>query len=199
MPGVFPLPLIFNQILFRWLLSFMFLWSIVPESSSLLSFNIFQLLIALTNDSMRFLELNVPDEIVLANYWQNIKRINGLQNEQLVILSQIWPVLALVYFYEERVNAFKVAGKLTPLCSLSCSYMYVRRKTSCGSSYIRQIGRNVVMCLKEHQKKMRLGQVDKSALAHHSWTTRQHTILFDDTAILARSSSYNSRIVREAI
>lgn len=69
---------------------------------------------------------------------------------------------------------------------------------SCEPSYIGQMGRNITMHLKEHQRHLRLGHVDKSALVHHGWTIG-HSILFDYTKILGKSSSYDRRIVREAI
>lgn len=58
--------------------------------------------------------------------------------------------------------------------------------------------RTVVDRRKEHQRSIRLGYPDKSALAEYS-LKQGHEVLFDGTVILAGSTSYGTPIVSEAL
>lgn len=55
----------------------------------------------------------------------------------------------------------------------------------------------MILYRENHQRHLWLGQENKSALAHHAWATG-HSILFDDTTVLCKSS-YGTRIIRESI
>ncbi|PSN42412.1 hypothetical protein C0J52_11745 [Blattella germanica] len=50
----------------------------------------------------------------------------------------------------------------------------------------------------EHQRYMKLGYPDKSAVAQHSYDTG-HRIMFGETALVEKSSKYFDRIIKEAI
>jgi hypothetical protein len=61
----------------------------------------------------------------------------------------------------------------------------------CGRVYIGQTGPSVDIRLKEHQWRIRLGHLDKSAIADR--------IQFHSSSILTTKTRYMDRIVREAI
>jgi hypothetical protein len=63
---------------------------------------------------------------------------------------------------------------------------------------VRQSLRWTDIRLKEHQRHIRIGHPDKSAVAEHS-INRGHRIQFHSASILATKSRYMDRIVREAI
>ena len=52
--------------------------------------------------------------------------------------------------------------------------------------------------MKEHQRHLRLGQIEKSAIAEHG-ITEQHSINFNETKLMARSLGYWDRVIKEAI
>jgi hypothetical protein len=68
----------------------------------------------------------------------------------------------------------------------------------CGRVYIGQTGRSVDVCLREHQRHIRLEHLDKSAVAEHS-IDLEHLTEFHCASILAMKTKYMGRIVREAI
>lgn len=58
-----------------------------------------------------------------------------------------------------------------------------------GAYYTEQMGWSVHMRKKEYQSYIRLGHIDKSALAEHAWATG-HTIQFDQNKILFKSEDW---------
>ena len=69
----------------------------------------------------------------------------------------------------------------------------------CGKVYIGTTKRSMATRVKEHQRNCRLGQTEKSAVAEQALREGYHKILFDEVKLLAISSGYYSRLVREAI
>lgn len=69
---------------------------------------------------------------------------------------------------------------------------------SCGAVYIGETGRSIKTRLCEHQRYLRTGLLAKSAIAEHQHETG-HQILFDSTSVVAQSSNYVPRKIREAI
>lgn len=51
---------------------------------------------------------------------------------------------------------------------------------------------------KEHLSYIKVGYAEKSALAEHS-PKYSHEVLFDQTTVLAKSTSYSQCIVRESL
>ncbi|XP_030747075.1 uncharacterized protein LOC115875683 [Sitophilus oryzae] len=72
---------------------------------------------------------------------------------------------------------------------------------SCGSVYIGTTKRSVGTILTEHKRSCRLGQTDKSvaAVAEHALRDGDHKIQFEDTQVIATTSGYHPRFVREAV
>ncbi|PSN47874.1 hypothetical protein C0J52_01236, partial [Blattella germanica] len=68
----------------------------------------------------------------------------------------------------------------------------------CNKVYIGQTGRTVLEHVNEHQRYMRLGYSEKSAVAQPSYDTG-HRIMFCETALVEKSSKYFDRIIKEAI
>lgn len=68
----------------------------------------------------------------------------------------------------------------------------------CGAWYIGQTGRIVNIRANEHQRHVRFGNTEKSALAHHCWMAGHH-IQFDRTELLYKSPSWNVRLIRESL
>jgi hypothetical protein len=68
----------------------------------------------------------------------------------------------------------------------------------CGKSYIGETGRTIETRLKEHRRHLRLGQLEKSAIAEH-WAGCDKDIQFQETKLLCRSSGYWERLTKEAI
>lgn len=69
---------------------------------------------------------------------------------------------------------------------------------TCGANYVGQTGWSITIRCKEHQSHLRLGHIDKSALAKHGWTTG-HTVLFEQTEILYKSDQWGPRTTRESL
>ena len=65
-------------------------------------------------------------------------------------------------------------------------------------NYIGQTSRSIQTCLKEYITNTNHNQVNKSAIVEHSFKSKHH-ICFDQTKILASTSHYSSRLIREAI
>ena len=69
---------------------------------------------------------------------------------------------------------------------------------SCGKTYIAQIVRSIQTRLKEHIADTNHNRVNKSAIIEHSFKSKHH-ICFDQNKILASTSHYSSRLIRESI
>ena len=69
---------------------------------------------------------------------------------------------------------------------------------SCGKTYIGQTCRSIQTHLKEHINDTNHNPVNKYAIVEHSFKSKHH-ICFDQTKILASTSHYSSRLIREAI
>ncbi|XP_030764983.1 uncharacterized protein LOC115889168 [Sitophilus oryzae] len=97
---------------------------------------------------------------------------------------------------------WKIKGCLRPAkdkrVPLSSVGIY-RIPCSCGSVYIGTTKRSVGTRLTEHKRSCRLGQTDKSAVAEHALRDGDHKIQFEDTQVIATTSGYHPRLVREAV
>jgi len=69
---------------------------------------------------------------------------------------------------------------------------------SCGSVYIGETGRSVKTRISEHSRCVRLRSFSSSAIAEHHQNTG-HKILFEESSVLAKTSHYYHRKIREAI
>ncbi|KAJ8934765.1 hypothetical protein NQ318_009687 [Aromia moschata] len=74
-------------------------------------------------------------------------------------------------------------------------------KCICGKSYIGQTGRSTgIQCrIKEHQRHTRLGNTDKSAIAEHIHTNKNHKIDYENVRVLDKTTTYYPRIIRESL
>jgi hypothetical protein len=93
----------------------------------------------------------------------------------------------------------KVSSFLRPvkdLVGLRTPGVY-RVPCECGLVYIGQTGRCIAIRVKEHQRNIRLMQLDKSALAEHGFN-HSHRILLQDTEILSTKTGYLDRFITEA-
>ena len=64
--------------------------------------------------------------------------------------------------------------------------------------YIGETGRNLSLRLKEHKTNCEKAELEKSAVAKHSWTN-DHRIQWNEASILATESHKFSRKMRESI
>jgi hypothetical protein len=70
--------------------------------------------------------------------------------------------------------------------------------SSCGKSYIGQIGISFKACLKEHIVDTTHNRISKSTILEHSFNSK-HLICFDQTKILASTPHYSSRLIKESL
>ena len=68
----------------------------------------------------------------------------------------------------------------------------------CGLVYIGETGRNLSLRLKEHKTNCEKAELEKLAVAKHSWTN-DHRIKWNEASILATESHKFSRKMRESI
>ena len=69
---------------------------------------------------------------------------------------------------------------------------------TCGKVYIGETGRNLKIRQKEHKDCCRKCQLDKSALAKHSWEN-DHLVKWDESELLVPEKNYFSRQIRESV
>jgi len=73
---------------------------------------------------------------------------------------------------------------------------------ACGALYIGETGRDLSVRMKEHQDHSRLGHIDKSAIANHTWENindNGHHIDWDSAQIIVSEARHTQRKLMEAI
>ncbi|ENN82324.1 hypothetical protein YQE_01301, partial [Dendroctonus ponderosae] len=73
-----------------------------------------------------------------------------------------------------------------------------RISCSCGSVYIGTTKRSVATIIEEHRQNCKLGHVEKSAVAEHALRDGTHNIYFGEAQVLATTTRYRPRLIREA-
>lgn len=69
---------------------------------------------------------------------------------------------------------------------------------SCRLLYAGQTARMIAIREKKRKRHLRLGNTEKSVLTLHGWETG-HSICFDRTTLLHRSSNWHETVVRESL
>ena len=87
--------------------------------------------------------------------------------------------------HKDSVNEFQKPGVYRIPCE-------------CGLVYIGETGRNLSLRLKEHKTNCEKAELEKSAVAKHSWTN-DHRIKWNEASILATESHKFSHKMRESI
>lgn len=93
-------------------------------------------------------------------------------------------------------NLFRSAkDKRDPLSSAGV----YRIPCSCGAVYIGTTQRSINTRLSEHKRNCRFGYTEKSAVAEHALSGREHNIMFGEVDVLSTTAHYHARLNREAI
>ena len=69
---------------------------------------------------------------------------------------------------------------------------------SCGLVYIGETKRSLETCLKEHQAACRRREMEKSAIAEHTWT-KKHSPDWDNISIIDQARNNTTLLVKEAL
>ena len=83
-------------------------------------------------------------------------------------------ILINLYMFDTLVNEFQKPGVYRIPCE-------------CGLVYIGETGRNLSLCLKEHKTNCEKAELEKSAVAKHSWTY-DHRMKWNEASILVTES-----------
>lgn len=102
-------------------------------------------------------------------------------------------------------SIFQSSGKISQMLpspkdsldTLSSKGVY-RIPCTCGLVYIGETGRSVGTRITEHKRSVKTRDIVRSALSEHNIQSG-HKILFDESTILAKSSFYYNRKIREGI
>ena len=68
----------------------------------------------------------------------------------------------------------------------------------CGEVYVGQTGKSISCRLKEHERNIRFGQPEKSAVAEHALSLG-HLLLWDQTKVIKNITAPKPRTFREAL
>jgi len=97
--------------------------------------------------------------------------------------------------YKTLKQMFKtVKDRLDPMHSQG----FYQIPCSFGKSYIGKMGQSIQTRLKEHMADTHHNRISKSAIAEHSFNSK-HLTCFDQSRLLASTSHYLSKLIREAL